>query len=37
MNTHKSCETRKLAIDYYLNNEVSKIFQIGSKIYSETI
>jgi len=25
MNTHKSSETRKLAIDYYLNNEVSHI------------
>ena len=36
MNTHKSNETRKLAIDYYLNHEVSqlevsKIFQIGEK------
>ena len=38
MNNHKSSETRKLAIDYYLNNEVSqlevsKIFQIGKKTF----
>jgi hypothetical protein len=36
MNSHKSSETRKIAIDYYLKNEVSqlevsKIFQIGEK------
>jgi transposase len=38
MNTLKLSETRKLAIDYYLNNEVSqlevsKIFQIGEKTF----
>ena len=36
MSIHKSSKTRKLAIEYYLNNkvsqsEVSKIFQVGKK------
>jgi len=38
MNTQKSSETRKLAIEYYLKNkisqsEVSKIFQVGEKTF----
>uniref|UniRef100_A0A6C0J705 Insertion element IS150 protein InsJ-like helix-turn-helix domain-containing protein n=1 Tax=viral metagenome TaxID=1070528 RepID=A0A6C0J705_9ZZZZ len=38
MNGHKSNETRKLAIDYYLSNnisqlEVSKIFQVSEKTF----
>ena len=38
MNNHKSSETRKLAIEYYLKNkvsqsEVSRIFQIGEKTF----
>tara|TARA_B110001450_G_C17431305_1_gene403995 strand:+ start:322 stop:459 length:138 start_codon:yes stop_codon:yes gene_type:complete len=42
MNNHKSSETRKLAIDYYLNNEVSqlevsKIFQIGKKNFQKVV
>ena len=38
MNNHKSSETRKLAIEYYLKNkvsqlEVSRIFQVGGKTF----
>ena len=38
MNNHKSSETRKLAIEYYLKNkvsqsQVSRIFQIGEKTF----
>ena len=38
MNNHKSSETRKLAIEYYLKNkvsqsEVSKIFQVSEKTF----
>ena len=38
MNNHKSSETRKLAIEYYLKNkvsqsEVSRIFLVGEKTF----
>lgn len=38
MNNHKSSETRKLAIEYYLKNKVSqlkvsRIFQVGEKTF----
>ena len=34
MNTHKSSETRKLAIDYYLNNIISKTSYLNFMKYA---
>lgn len=33
MSDHKSSETRKLAIEYYFKNKVSRIFQVGEKTF----